>query len=298
MSLGIIDSTVLTDIADAIRDTFGTTKTYKPTQMANAIRTQGKPLYSFSDATDEELTEMVNAYYNGIITLDEVKSVWSVGDKRKINLSAMEAQYTSKKHIAQEQEITILDFNCDNMTNAIDEYKQALVSLQLVNILSDEQGDPEDAEMDLSLKTPSYWEICDARSWCNNIFKNALPNYIQNLIKQVSKEYYKNYGVAISTCDDYVWFLSEYEIFGTTNLRKAEGINYEYYQNSSNRLKYSGNTNIINSYSYPWWTRTNFTYSDDETKIPTYGLVDNIDKIKYDSDGSTTSLGIAPAFCI
>jgi hypothetical protein len=283
MSLGIIDSTVLADIADAIRDTFDTTKTYKPTQMANAIRTQGKPLYSFSNATDEELTEMVNAYYNGIITLDDVKSVWNVGDKRAINLSAMKEINVNESHVAQEQYFIILDFEHDDLSTSINEKTKSLITVQQLNILSNgtthEEGPMNSTEINLG-----GWGSCDRRTWCNNVFKAALPNYIQNLVKQVSKKYCATYNSStLSTSNDYIWLPSVYEATGTYDeiTSNKEGYQYEYYQTVANRIK-----------NCDWWTR-----SCDYGSARCYCIIRS-DGIAAIDNSANDFFGIAPAFCI
>jgi hypothetical protein len=291
MSLGIIDSTVLTDIADAIRDTFGTTKTYKPTQMANAIRTKGKPLYSFSDATDEELTEMVNAYYSGDITLDEVKSVWSIGDKRAISLSAMEATGVGESHVAQEQEIVILDFDHDTLATSVNNTTKALISVQLLRVLSNETTS-EKGYMNSTATNSGGWSGSARYTWCNNIFKAALPSYIQEIIRPVKKlTSAGNKNTTINTSTDSIFLLSEIEVFGSTTFSASgEGTQYEYYTAEANRIKNTGNTSVIGS-TYYWWERSPY-FKDTVSFCLVYssGIMD-------EAEANDTG-GLAPAFCI
>ena len=42
-------------------------------------------LVSWSEGMDEEITNMINAYRNGEISLDDIKSVWETGDVRQSN---------------------------------------------------------------------------------------------------------------------------------------------------------------------------------------------------------------------
>jgi hypothetical protein len=292
MSLGYIDSAVLTDIADAIRDTFGTTKTYKPTQMANAIRTQGKlPLYSFSDATDEQLTEMVNAYYNGIITLDDVKSVWSVGDKRAISLSAMEATGVGESHVAQEQYFTILDFEHDNLSTSINDKTKALITVQQLNLLSNGTT-LEGGYMESTNTNANGWSGSARYKWCNEVFKAALPSYIQNMIRPVKKlTSAGNKSTTINTSTDSIFLLSEIEIFGSIpSSVSGEGTQYSYYTTAANRIKYIGNTSTQGS-ARGLWERSPFSSSADGfCFVGSNGTAGGAD--------ASIALGLAPAFCI
>jgi hypothetical protein len=294
MIYNYIDESILTDIADAIREVNGKSVKYKPKDMANAIRglvSTTKPLYPFDTATDEQLAEMVTAYYNGDITLDDVKSVWAVGDKRKISLSAMAATGVGETHVAQEQEIVILDFDHDTLATQVNSITKALISVQPLRVLSGGTT-LEGGYMNSSNTNSGGWNSAARHTWCNNVFKAALPSYIQNLVKQVTKPYCATYNNAtISNVNDYVWLLSENEVFGKKSYSPAqEGTQYEYYKTTSNRIKYSGNASTKGSAQH-WWERSPlsgntiyfcFVYSDGTASY-------------YNASGTS---GLAPAFCI
>jgi hypothetical protein len=293
MIYNYIDESILTDIADAIREVNGKSVKYKPKDMASAIRRIGqKPLYDFATATDEELTEMVNAYYNGIITLDEVKSVWSVGDKRKINLSAMEATGVGESHVAQEQYFTILDFEHDDLVTSASGKTKALITVQQLNVLSNGTT-AEDGYMNSTDTNTNGWDGSVRRTWCNNVYYNALPSNIKSLIKQITKQNYKVYNsTTLSTTNDYIFLPSETEIFATKGMSagNTEGTQYEYYTTSANKIKYKGNTSTIGS-AYMWWERSPFSGGTSYFCSVGSGGTAN-------SYYASFAFGLAPAFCI
>jgi hypothetical protein len=248
-------------------------------------------LIPFDTSTDEQLTNMVNAYYNGIITLDDVKSVWSVGDKRKISLSAMETTGVGESHVAQDQYFTILDFEHDDLVTSVNSKTKALITIQQLNVLSNETA-TENGYMNSSNTNLGGWDACARRTWCNNIFKTALPNYIQEIIRPVKKlTSAGNKSTTINTSTDSIFLLSEIEIFGsTTYSASGEGTQYEYYKTSSNRIKYSGNAST-NGSTNRWWERSPQSRGTDS-----FCLV--YSKGTVYTGGASYVYGLAPAFCI
>jgi hypothetical protein len=136
------------------------------------------------------------------------------------------------------------------------------------------------------------WNSAARHTWCNNVFKAALPSYIQNLVKQVTKPYCATYNNAtISNVNDYIWLLSENEVFGKkTHSPAQEGTQYEYYKTTSNRIKYTGNASVTGSAQY-WWERSPLSSGTDYF-------------CSVDSNGNANSLiastahGLAPGFSI
>ena len=65
----------------------------------------------FATATDAEITETLDRYYNGVFSLQDIQEVWSVGDKRSIPISAMTAgDGVTEAHHADNYEYVIIDF--------------------------------------------------------------------------------------------------------------------------------------------------------------------------------------------
>jgi hypothetical protein len=289
MVYNYIDESILTDIADAIREANGKNVKYKPKDMADAIRglvSTTKPLYDFETATDEELTTMVNAYYNGIITLDDVKSVWSVGDKRKISLSAMEATGVGESHVVQEQYFTILDFEHDDLVTSVNNKTKALISIQQLNVLSNGIT-LEGGYMNSTDTNSGGWEESARRTWCNNVYYNALSSNIKSLVKQVIKQNYKVYNSTIlTTTNDYIFLPSAAEVFSTL----TEGTQYEYYKTTSNKTKYAGNVSTTGS-AQIWWERSPYSaYAAGFHRVLLNGY--------GGAAGASDTNGLAPAFCI
>ena len=56
---------------------------------------------SFGAATDEELTTIINGYYDGTISLSDIQKAWHVGDTRDINISSIEEYEKVAKKIGK-----------------------------------------------------------------------------------------------------------------------------------------------------------------------------------------------------
>lgn len=243
----------------------------------------GNGLVAWTTGSDRAIINMVNAYYNGDITLDEIKSVWSVGDTREMNLSAMEAEYVRESHYASTVELTIIDFDHDDLVNSINGKAKALITVQLKNALN------STGIMNITNTNEGGWEECARRSWCNNTFKNAIPSIISNSIKNVIKQNYKVYNdTTITTTLDYCFLLSETEVYGAKihSIGSEEGTQYEYYKTSSNRIK------KINGSKTWWWERSLYCIESQ------YKFIGVNDKGGQDYGGALYNWGIAPAFCL
>ena len=237
-------------------------------------------LVPWSTATEDQIVAMVDAYYNDEITLDEVKSVWAVGDTRTMQLSAMASGYVSESHEVQAVELTIIDFDHDDLTTYVNIKTKALVTVQLKNCLNNK------GYMNSARTTSGGWEGINRRNWCNYIFKNAIPSIISNSIKSVNKKNYKVYNdTTITTTSDYCFFLSETEVFGTNtnSAGSTEGTQYEYYKTSSNRVKQ------VNGSNYFWWLRS--------PSLSTYFCTVNGSSYS-NNDLADNFNGLCPAFCL
>lgn len=239
-------------------------------------------LVSWSTGTDAQIKAIVDAYYNGDATLEQIKSVWTAGDSRSISLSAMSATGVGESHTAQTVQLTIIGFNHDDLTTPVNGKTKSLFTVQLKNCLN------EKGYMNDSNTNSGGWEGSKRRTWCNNTFKNALPSTIKGLVKSVNKKNYKVYNsTTITTTSDHCFLLSETELFGakTCSPGTGEGIQYDYYKTSSNRIK---QVNGSNSW---WWERS--PDSGDSYCFCNVYSNGNADYDRADTDG-----GVAPAFCM
>ena len=152
-------------------------------------------LVPWSTGTDKEIANMINGYYNGKISLADIQSVWGVGDTRTVRLSAMPATYVNEKHRTQVVEYQILGFNHDNLVTPINGKTKALITVDQKNCLMDKinydnmkKGHPEiisprteDGFINATNDNTTGWKNCARRKWCNEIYRNSLPNYLKKL---------------------------------------------------------------------------------------------------------------------
>ena len=236
-------------------------------------------IVTFADGTYEEILAMIQAHYDDKINLSDY---WAVGDTRTVHLSAMSATGVGESHAEQDVQFVIADFDHDELTSAINGHTTAAVTLSQKNSLN------EAGYMNSSSTNSGGWEGCARRSWCNNIFYNAIPSIIKNEIKQVNKKNYKVHNDAtIIITSDYCFLLSETEIFGTNSysIGSTEGTQYEYYKTSSNRIK---QLNGSNNY---WWER-----SPDSSNTTCFCRVNSSGGA--DRNYANLTYGLAPCFCI
>lgn len=262
----------------------------------------GKPaLVPWSTGTDEEIVAMVNGYYEGTLTIDEIKSVWSLGDCRSVNLAAMAATYVGESHRSQTVEMMIIDFEHDDLTTAIGGKTKALVTINQKDCLMDAEcaagtkygaSNTENGYMNSSGTNVGGWTICARRTWCNNVFYNALPAYFKALVKPVDKlTSTGNTSSTINTDSDYCFLLSEIEIFGSVSLSKAgEGSQYAWFANdTANRYKLpKWDSSAVSDI---WWER-----SPRGSNPSRFCFVD----AGGNANGNSASgaRGIAPSFCL
>ena len=236
-------------------------------------------IVTFSDGTDEEILAMVQAHYDDKIKLSDY---WAIGDTRTVTLSAMSATYVGESHSSQDVQLTIIDFDHDDLVTPINGKTKAAISVQLKNCLNTK------GYMNSSNTNSGGWEESARRKWCNDIFYNAIPSILRNGIKQVIKKNYKVYNSNnITTTSDYCFLLSETEIFGEKkySIDSTEGTQYEYYKTSSNRIKQVSGSN------YYWWERS--PNGDNTTRFCSV-----FDDGNAYWDDASYAYGVAPCLCI
>ncbi len=254
-------------------------------------------IVTFSAGTDEEIVAMIEAHYNNKI---DIKDYWAVGDKRKINLSAMSATGVGESHRAQTVEFAIADFEHDELTTAINKHIKAAITLTQVNCLMDAEceagtkygtSNTENGYMNSSDRNSGGWVKSSRRTWCNSIYYNALPSEIAEIIKEVNKKTSEGNGTStISTTVDKVFLLSEIEIFESRNESAPnEGTQYQYYKNAANRCKLPKWLSQYNSNL--WWGR-----SPNQFGIEEFCNVNIISEAG--SSNASNLLGISPCFCL
>ena len=86
-----------------------------PTNNATIIH-KNAPLPSWSTGTDAEIKAVVDAYYAGELTLEEIQSVWSIGDEREVTLSAMAATGVGETHASQTVKFVLMNWGGKSLT--------------------------------------------------------------------------------------------------------------------------------------------------------------------------------------
>jgi hypothetical protein len=195
----------------------------------------------------------------------------------------------SDSHVAQSQQYMIIDFDHDTLNTSINGKTNALITVHQSKVLSNGTNAETGAITSASLIP---WNISKRRTWCNSTFKNALPSYIQNLIKPVIKSNCQSYNMTtlVTTVDD-CFFLSETEIVGyASDSNASEGTRYSYYSTQDSHIKYSGNASTTGTTSI-YWLRSSYKKNGGYF----LGITTTGSSYYYTY---TSSKGIAPAFCL
>lgn len=117
----------------------------------------------------------------------------------------------------------------------------------------------------------------------------ALPSDLRKALKACTK-YTKNNGVTAT--EDYLWLLSEFEVFGSRSYANSGEKNYQaqydYYANGNSKVKYGHNAT---STKRDWFLR-----SPHDTNTLCFCIANSSGSKYFNrADGSR---GVAPAFCV
>lgn len=160
-------SSVITGVGVMIDDGF---RPYFNIDLAQAIP-------PFADASLSDIITITNAYYDGEITLADIKNVWSKGDSKTMTVSAMSATGVAESHAEQTVTLKIAGFDHDTLVDSIGEITKPLLSLGFELA--------EDGAMGGTIS--NGWTDSTRRTWCNSVCKNALPAVLRENIKTVVK---------------------------------------------------------------------------------------------------------------
>ena len=302
MPKGLTDPQHYQDIADAIRGKNGSTGTYTPAQMANAIEslTTADSLpdadimtfpdiylsnVSWADGSDLEIGFLLLMANKGEIDLYE-DAGWRVGDTRTVSLSAMSATGVGESHVAQDVEIVLV--NKGGYTTTDGKSVQFVWQLKdfLANGTSGEWG-----YMNSSNTNSDAWNGCVRRTWCNSVFYNALPSYLKSHVKKVNVVTANGSSSTTATSEDWCFLPAEKEVFGSVTHANSTAENslsqWTWYATASNRVKHVGK----NGSTGVWWERSP---SSDDSAYFCYVASDRSAR----SGGASNYLGLAPCGCI
>ena len=239
---------------------------------------------TWAGGTDEEIVAMVEAADQGVINLSDY---WAVGDIRTVQLSAMSATGVGESHAAQQVDLVLMHAGGYDLNAAV---ASGRTKCSFVVGLKDSLA--EAGYMNSSNTNSGSWNGSARRTWCNNVFRNAIPSTLRAIFKQFKTVTAQTYnGSTNQTSVDYFALPAEREIFDARNYCNQTEYNalfqFDYYKTASNRVKKLGKTGAA---SY-WWGRSpNYYNSTDFCIVDSGGSAD--------ISGASYTRGLAPFGCI
>ena len=211
-------------------------------------------IVSWASGTDEQIVAMVKAADKGGIDL-YTDAGWRVGDERQITLSAMSATGVRESHVAQTATFVLMNRGGKTLADGTTECN-FVVGMKnfLSNGTSGELG-----YMNSGSTHSGGWEACARRTWCNNVFREAIPSTIRPIFKQHLNITGNGSGSTTVTSTDYFALPSEKEVFGSityaNSAAEASNTQFEWYQTTANRIKKAGDSGSAGN----WWERSPYT---------------------------------------
>ena len=233
-------------------------------------------IVTWADGTDEQIAAMVAAADAGEIVLSDY---WSAGDTRTVHLSAMSGSmpYANESHAAQDVQFVLADPGHYTLANG-----QPCNFVVLQKDCLNEQGAMNGA-------SSGGWEACPRRTWCNSVYRNAIPSGLRGIFKQFKVRTATGNDSGSTESTDWFSLFSEKEIFGLTRFAnssaESQNTQLDYYKTSSNRSKRR------NGSAYGWWER-----SPRSNGPLNFCLVSS--NGSADTESANTRRGLAPFGCI
>ena len=186
---------------------------------------------------------MIAALDDGRITIQDTG--WQIGDERTVSLAAMEATGVGESHAAQEVTLVLMDSQHYDLVGGGKDH----FVVGLKNCLN------EVGYMKSTNTSAGSWEASARRAWCNNVFKNAIPETLRNCFKQFNVITCTEWnGTTNTTSNDYFALFAEKEVFGERTLSNeteaAALTQIEYYATEANRIK------TVDGSAGDWWERS------------------------------------------
>lgn len=223
------------------------------TKTSNFSISVNVKIVTWANGSDQEIADMVTAAYSGLINLS---SYWAVGDERHVHLSAMAATGVGESHVAQD--VTMVLMNVGGKTLSAGGVCKFIVGLKngLANGTSGEFG-----YMNSGNTNTGGWNGSARRTWCNNVFYNALPATIKAIFKQHKNTTADGSGTTTAESADYFALPAEKEIFGNNTYANGSAeatlTQFEYYKIAANRIKKQGDSEAASV----WWERSPYSGS-------------------------------------
>lgn len=250
------EATVTVSVAESSNYTQGS--------VSVAVSAEFLKIVTWAGGTDEEIAAMVAAADAGKIDLTEY---WNVGDVRSVNLSAMSATGVGESHVAQTVQLALVakDTGTANSTNPCYNYQYvtatsgrtypSFIVQQVDGLANGTSG--EFGYMNSSNTNSGSWNGCARRTWCNNVYRNAVPSTLRGIFKQVGVKTIETYnGSTLQTSNDYFFLPAEKEVFGSVSYSNSTEANalsvWPYYNTTANRVKKQGSSGSAGG----WWERS------------------------------------------
>lgn len=258
----------------------GTSMITNPREVASIALSRRYGNLLFGEMTDEQFSNAVSDLDSGILEAYDLP--WAVGDTRTVNLSAMSATGVGESHSAET--VTFVIQNVGGVT--LSSGKECHYVVGLLNSLATA------GYMNSSNTNTGSWKSSARRTWCNGVFRNAIPSAIRNCFKQFKCVTATEYNASTTTTtDDYFALPAEKEIFGTRSYSNQTESNaltqFDWYKTSANRIKKMGNSGS----AHWWWERS-----------PDYNIGSNfcylIDDGTANYNYASLTYGLAPFGCI
>lgn len=233
-----------------------------------------KPVPAWATATDAELAEILQDHYDGLIDL-HAKEGWEIGSERIVHLNAMEAMEDTglkDSHVEQDVVMVLLNKGGKLLSDGVTEC--AFVVGQK-NVLANDTS-REYGYMNSTATNSGGWDKCPRRTWCNNVYKNALPSTLVGIFKEHQNVTADGLGSTTVTSNDYFALPAEKEIFGSNTFADSTAesslIQLEYYKTSSNRIKKAGESGS----AVMWGERSpSFEYSTNFCAVTARGVAES-----------------------
>lgn len=209
-------------------------------------------IVTWANGTDAEIAAMLAAHYAGVLNIHDY---WNVGDERTVHLDAMAATGVDESHAAQDVIMVLMNEGGKTLVNPINSFTECAF------IVGQKNGLDENGYLNATSMNAGGWNACARRTWCNSVYKNALPNTLVGIFKEHQNITGNggNPGSTPITSDDYFALPSEKEIFGIVRganaTAEADNTQFEYYETEANRVKHKGNAGYVNI----WWQRSPVT---------------------------------------
>ena len=242
----------------------------------------GISLTTWSDGSNEEIANMINAADNNELNLSDY---WSIGQERIVRLDAINTGYTSSDTVkagllsqpAQDVILVLMDnsYNNNNINFVVGQ-KNCLTEIGYIG----------------SSNTISfhYWNGCGLDHTINRYYFSALPVQLRTKIKLIKVPCLSNYNNYSQTdVDERITLFSLNEVGGPGYSMTAEGSLVQYYKTASNRIKKRGMSNVDTT----WLTR-----SVKSSDSPYYFCSISADATYSFSTASNYGDYVSPFFCI